>query len=239
MINHFDFQNRIKKLKLDWYQSLKRGVYYSFFLHLVLLIVIQILLGLNFTQSTKIRIKKVKQFSVELKQFEEPKQPVTIHGLVPRDTVQITPEKVYFAGFEIDTSNLINRYEENTLNVSILFPAGWNYFDNFVKDMIDGVIFIPGENSNYDRRLSVLIQVNTNKNLFNPALYDSSFTYNRVQYYISKPQKTFEQVTQIIYIRTDSFKADFVIKVTSPNEIEFKKFQPVFFAMVRSFSAGY
>ncbi|MGB9663598.1 MAG: hypothetical protein ACPL25_01590 [Ignavibacteria bacterium] len=240
MNNHIDFQIRIKRLKLDWYQSLKRGFFYSFISHLILIIVIQFVLGINFNHSTKIRIKKLKQFAVELKQLEEEeKTSVKIQGLSSKDTVQSKPEKILFAGIEIDTTDVINRYEENTLNVTILFPAGWNYFDNRVKDIIDGVIFIPGENSNYDKRLSVLIQVNTNKNLFNPALYDSSFTYNRAQYYISKPKKTYEQVTQVIYIRTGSFKADFIIKLTSPNESEFKKFQPVFFAMVRSFSAGY
>lgn len=239
MNNHIDYQIKIKKLKFDWYQSLKRGFFYSFISHLILIIVIQILLGLNFNQSTKIRIKKLKQFAVELKQFEEQKPSVKIQGLSPKDTLESKSEKILFAGIEIDTTDVINRYEENTLKVSILFPAGWNYFDNRVKDIIDGVIFIPGENSNYDKRLSVLIQVNTNKNLFNPALYDSSFTYNRIQYYISNPQKIYEQVTQVVYIRTGSFKADFIIKLTSPNESEFKKFQPVFFAMVRSFSAGY
>jgi|YNPMSStandDraft_1061717.scaffolds.fasta_scaffold02519_4 hypothetical protein len=239
MISPIDFQSKIKKLKLDWYNSLKRGVYYSIISHLILLIVVQILLGLKFSQSTKIRIKKVKQFAVELKQIEETKPPITIQGLIVKDTIEVRPGKILFAGIEIDTAGLINRYEENTLNVSVLFPEGWNYLDNFVKDIIDGVIFIPGENSDYDKRLSVLIQVNTNKNLFNPALYDSSFTYNRVNYYISRPQKTYEQITQVVYIRTGSFRADFIIKLTSPNEIEFKKFQPVFFAMVRSFSAGY
>ncbi len=239
MNTHIEFQDRIKKIKFSWYQSLRRGFFYSLIVHLILVIIIQIMLGLNFNQSTKIRIKKLKQFAVELKQIEEQKPLVAIHGLSSKDTLLNKSEKIIFAGIEIDTADVINRYEENTLNVSILFPAGWNFFDNRVKDIIDGVIFIPGENSNYDKRLSVLIQVNTNKNLFNPALFDSSFTYNRVQYYIAKPQKIYEQVTQIVYIRTGSFKADFVIKLTSPNENEFKKFQPVFFAMVRSFSAGY
>ncbi|MCR4418204.1 MAG: hypothetical protein NUV92_10745 [Ignavibacteria bacterium] len=239
MNSYIDFQSKIKKLKFEWYQGLKRGVYYSFVSHLIFIIVIQILLGLNFNQSTKIRIKKIKQFAVELKQIEEPKPQVVVQGLPQKDTLEIKPEKIFFAGIEIDTTDIINRYEENTLNVSILFPDRWIFFDNRVKEIIDGVIFIPGENSNYDKRLSVLIQVNTNKNLFNPSLYDSSFTYNRAQYYISKPQKTHEQVTQVVYIRTGAFKADFVIKLTSPNENEFKKFQPVFFAMVRSFNAGY
>ncbi len=238
-MNHIDFQLKIKNQKFDWFVSLRKSVYYSLIVHLVCVIIIQLLLGIDFSESARIRIKKIKQFAVELKELEESKPQVTIEGLSKRDTTTNKLEKVIFAGIEIDTTSIINRYEENTLNVSILFPVGWIYFDNQVKNIIDGIIFIPGENSNYDRRLSVLIQVNTQKNLFNSGLYDSSFTFNRVEYYISKPQKIFEQVTQTVYIRTGSFKADFIIKLTSPNEIEFKKFQSTFFAMVRSFSAGY
>lgn len=239
MNQQIDFQNRINKLKLDWFRTLKNSFYYSLVSHIIIIIIIQILLGLNFKETTKIRIKKIKQFAVELREIEKPEEQVVLPGLTIKDTAKIKQEKILFAGIEIDTTEILNRYEENTLDVSILFPVGWIYFDNKVKDIIDGVIFIPGDNSNYNRKLSVLIQVNTNKNLFNPALYDSSFTYNRVNYYISKPQKTFEQVTQIVYIRTGAFKADFTLKLTAPNEAEFRKFQPVFFAMVRSFSAGY
>ncbi|MFN4111380.1 MAG: hypothetical protein ACK4G1_03840 [Ignavibacteria bacterium] len=238
-MNHIDFQLKIKNQKFDWFVSLRKSFYYSLIVHLVCAIIIQLLLGIDFSESTRIRIKKIKQFAVELKELEQSKPQVTIEGLSKKDTTTNKLEKVIFAGIEIDTTTIINRYEENTLNVSILFPVGWIYFDNQVKNIIDGIIFIPGENSNYDRRLSVLIQVNTQKNLFNSRLYDSSFTFNRLEYYISNPQKIYEQVTQTVYVRTGSFKADFIIKLTSPNEIEFKKFQPTFFAMVRSFSAGY
>ncbi len=238
-MNNFDFQKKIKIQKLNWFKSLKQSIYYSIVIHFILVFIIQVLLGLDLNRTTKIKIKKIKQFAVELKEIEQPKPQIAVKGSSVNDTIQIKPEKIIFAGFEIDTTDIVNRYQENTLNVSILFPAGWIYFDNKVKDIIDGIIFMPGENSNYDKRLSVMIQVNTNKNLFNPYLYDSSFIYNKVQYFISKPQKTYEQITQTIYIRTGSFKADFVIKCTSPNENEFKKFQPIFFAMVRSFSAGY
>jgi hypothetical protein len=207
--------------------------------HLVFVILIQFFLGINFNSQVKIRIKKIKQFAVELKEIKEPEPKIALKGYARKDTLQTKPEKLIFAGIEIDTTEIVNRYEENTLNVSILFPIGWIYFDNQVNNIIDGIIFMPGEESSYDRRLSVLIQVNTNKNLFNPRLYDSSFTYNGMTFYVSKPQITFQQVTQSIYVRTGTFKADFLIKCTSPNEAEFRKFQPVFFAMVRSFSAGY
>lgn len=242
-MNHFDFQEKIRIQKLNWFQSLRQSIFYSFFIHLFLVIIIQFLLGLDFNHPTKIRIKRIRQFAVELREVEQLQQKIGIRNFSQKDTIEIKPElkieKILFGGIEVDTTDIINRYEENTLNVSILFPIGWIYFDNKVKDVIDGVIFLPGENSNYDKRLSVIIQVNTHKNLFNPRLYDSSFTYNGVQFYISKPQKTYEQVTQAIYIRTGSFRADFIIKCTSPDENEFKKFQPTFFAMVRSFKAGY
>ncbi len=240
-MHHIDFQKRIKRHKSDWYKTLKKSFYYSLTAHLVFVIIIQLFLSLDFSKTTRIRIKKIKQFPVELREIEQQKEKpqIRIEGISQKDTNEIKTEKINFAGVEIDTTEIINRYEENTLNVSILFPIGWFYLDNKVKDIIDGVIFIPGENSNYDRRLSVLIQVNTQKNIFNPRLYDSSFTFNRANFYISKPNKTYDQVTQTVYIRTGSFKADFIIKLTAPNELEFYRFQPVFFAMVRSFSAGY
>lgn len=238
-MNHFDINPKIKSLKIEWFLSLRKGLFYSLFFHLLLVILIQILVIINFDSSTRIHIKKIKQFYVELKEIEEPKPVVVSERFVKSDSLIKKEEKIKFAGIEIDTTEIINRYKENTLNVSILFPAGWIFYDNKVKDIIDGIIFMPGESSNYDRRLSVLIQVNLNKNLFNPRLYDSSFVYNGMEFYISRPIKTFNQLTQTIYIRTGSFKADFIIKCTSPDEIEFKKFQPVFFAMVRSFSAAY
>lgn len=238
-MNHLDFQSKIKALKLDWFLSLRKGFMYSILLHLIFTFIIQFLLGINIKSSTRIHIKKIKQFYVELKELDETEPVVQFAQIQKSDSATIKKEKLTFAGIEIDTTEIINRYEENTLNVSILFPVGWNFYDNKVKDIIDGVIFLPGEDSNYDQRLSVLIQVNTNKNLFNPRLYDSSFVYNGMEFFISKPVKTYQQITQSIYIRTGTFKADFLIKCTSPNESEFKKFQPVFFAMVRSFSAGY
>ncbi|MCX8056660.1 MAG: hypothetical protein N3F03_03490 [Ignavibacteria bacterium] len=234
-----DFQKKLKFQRISWFEGLKKGIIYSSLLHVILVVIIQILLQIDFNQPQRIKIKKIRQFAVELKEIQEPNPPILIDGVSSKDTSLLKAEKPHFAGFEIDTTEIINRYEENTLQVSILYPIGWTYLDNKVKDIIDGVIFFPGENSNYDRRISVLIQVNTQKNLFNPRLYDSSFTYNKVVYYISNPQKIYEQVTQTVYIRTGSFKADFLIKLTAPNEVEFKKFQPVFFAMVKSFSAGY
>ncbi|GEM_PF-1274622 len=231
----------IGKLRYEWYRFLRKSFYYSIISHIAFVILIQILTGINFNSSRRIYIREIKQIQLELREVEKEETEIINETITTtsKDTLLRKIEKPTFAGFEIDTTEIVNRYEENTLNVSILFPINWIYYDNKVKDIIDGVIFIPTENSQYDRRLSVMIQVNTNKRLFNTAQYDSSFSYNKVTYYITKPRKILEEITQIVYIRTGAFKADFIIKLTSPNEAEFQKFKPVFFAMVRSFSAGY
>lgn len=232
----------LKKLKKEWFTSLCKGLTYSISLHILLILIIQIILTTNLNTHKKIKLKKLKEFKVQLKKVESeiqehPALPLVRDSSKILDPIVKNEEK--FGGIEIDTSSLINLYKENTLNVSVLFPFNWKFIDNQVNDLIDGILFLPDENSNYDPRLSVTIQVVTNKNLFNPRLYDNSFTYNNMKFFIAKPVKTYEQVTQQVYIRTNLFKADFLIKCTSPNESEFLKFQPTFFAMLKSFSAGY
>lgn len=233
-----------KKIRLLWLEEVKKGFIYSFILHLILSISIQIILVAGGISSKRIRLIKSKApIPVFLQEVisEKSKKDKIFYGKASADTVspiQNAPENL-FAGYEIDTSSIIQKYEESTLNVSILFPVNWVFYDNKVKDIIDGIIFLPGPGSDYNPQLSVLIQIVNNKSLFNRTNYDSSFVYNNMEFFIGKKKITFGQVTQSIYVKTNIFKADFMIKCTSPNETEFNKFQPVFFAMVKTFSAGY
>lgn len=225
-------EERIKYLNL--------GFFHSTIFHLLIVVVIQVIVILNIPSTTRIRIVKSKApIPVFLQDETDEEQNVTL-GILGKDSLKLSSDtsKDIFAGFEIDTSAIIQKYEENSLNVSILFPINWVFFDNKVKDFIDGIIFMPGENSDYNPQLSVLIQVVQDKSLFNKSYFDSSFKFNGMEFFIGVPQNTFGQITQTIYLRTKIYKADFQIKCTSPNESEFKKFQPVFFAMVKSFSAG-
>jgi hypothetical protein len=221
-------------------KDLTRGLFYSTLFHLLITVTIQFILIYNVPSTTRIRIVGSKAPIPVFVQNETQKEQKVILGDIVNDSLRHSPAdyKVPFTGFEIDTSSIIHKYEENTLNVSILFPINWIFFDNKVKGIIDGIIFLPGENSDYNPQLSVLIQVVQDKSLFNRAYFDSSFRYNDLDFFIGAPQNTFGQITQTIYIKTKIYKADFQIKCTSPNEAEFKKFQPVFFAMVKSFSAG-
>lgn len=229
-----------RKSKEERIRYLNLGFFHSTIFHLLIAVVIQLIVIYNIPSTTRIRIVKSKApIPVFLQDETHEEQKVSI-GNLGKDSVKHSPDtsKNLFAGFEIDTSATIQKYEENSLNVSILFPINWVFFDNKVKDFIDGIIFMPGENSDYNPQLSVLIQVVQNKSLFNKLYFDSSFKFNDMEFFIGPPQSTFGQITQTIYLRTKIYKADFQIKCTSPNETEFKKFQPVFFAMVKSFSAG-
>ncbi len=233
-----------KKIRLLWLEEVRKGFIYSFILHLILSISIQIALVSGSASSKRIRLIKSKApIPVFLQEVmsEESKKDKIFFGKASADTVSPIQNVIenHFAGYEIDTSSIIQKYEERTLNVSILFPVNWVFYDNKVKDIIDGIIFIPGSGSDYNPQLSILIQVVSEKSLFNHANYDSSFKYNNMEFFIGEKKITFGQVTQSVYVKTNIFKADFIIKCTSPNETEFNKFQPVFFAMVKTFSAGY
>ena len=229
-----------RKAKETRLKDLNLGFFHSTIFHLLIVVVIQLIVIFNIPSTTRIRIVKSKApipVFLQDKTHEEQNVPI---GILGKDSVKHSPDtsKDLFAGFEIDTSATIQKYEENTLNVSILFPINWFFFDNKVKDIVDGIIFIPGENSDYNPQLSVLIQVVQDKSLFNKSYFDSSFKFNDMEFFVGKPQTVYQQVTQTIYIKTKIYKADFQIKCTSPNESEFRKFQPVFFAMVKSFTAG-
>lgn len=229
-----------RKVKEERFKNLNLGFFQSTIFHLLIVVIIQLIVIYNIPSTTRIRIVKSKVPIPVFLQDETHEEQKVPSGILGKDLLKLSPDtsKDLFAGFEIDTSATIQKYEENSLNVSILFPINWVFFDNKVKEFVDGIIFMPGENSDYNPQLSVLIQVVQDKSLFNKSYFDSSFKFNGMEFFIGKPQKVYQQVTQTIYIKTKIYKADFQIKCTSPNETEFKKFQPVFFAMVKSFSAG-
>ncbi len=229
-----------KKSKEFRIKDFSRGIFHSIFFHLLLAFLIQMLILYSVPSSKRIRLVHSKSPIPVFLKNEVEKKSKSIFGTTEQDSIKQKTDshEKLFAGFEIDTSTIKQKYEENTLNVSILFPINWIYFDNQVKNLIDGIIFMPGENSDYHPQISVLIQVMPDKSLFNKAYFDSRFRFNDMDFFIGSPQNTFGQFTQTIYVRTKIYKADFQIKCTSPNEVEFKKFQPVFLAMVRSFSAG-
>jgi hypothetical protein len=153
------------------------------------------------------------------------------------NTEQITTGLYYynFTETEFDTSDLKQIYSEPTLNVTLRYPNGWTYMDQNVKKKLDGVTFwsLIG---NYDPPPYVHLEVKE-KYLFNPVRFKYKTEINGNEAYYNDPEELEGQVSQVIYIRTDSDE-DYSFKLIMKGRETFKSFQPEFFNMIKSFKFG-
>jgi hypothetical protein len=140
-----------------------------------------------------------------------------------------------FSDSPADTSDLVQVYKESTLDVSLKYPAGWTYIDQNLKNTLDGVTFWT-TSTRFNPPPYVHIEVK-DKELFNPNRFKHSYKTRNYTAYYNEPEELEGQITQIIYIRTDTEK-DFSLKLIMKGEEAFKSFQPVFFGMVKSFKYG-
>ena len=140
-----------------------------------------------------------------------------------------------FSDTSADTSELVQVYSENTLDVRLKYPSGWTYLDQNVKSKLDGITFWAGS-TNYNPPPYVHIEVK-DKDLFNPKRFAHSYKTRNYTAFYNDPEELAGQFTQIIYIRTDT-NEDFSLKLIMKGEEAFKSFQPVFFGMVKSFKYG-
>ena len=130
-------------------------------------------------------------------------------------------------------------YSESTLDVTIKYPTGWTYIDQNVKNKLDGVTFWL---VNYPKDSSISpppyvhLEVKE-KYLFNPARFKYKMDLNGNIAYYNDPEELEDQVSQIVYIRTDSDE-DYSLKLIMKGKDAFKSFQPVFFSMIKSFRFG-
>jgi hypothetical protein len=142
---------------------------------------------------------------------------------------------VYYNLSEIiaDTSDLRQIYSEPTLNVRLRYPNGWTYIDQNIKDKLDGVTFwsLSGS-SNPPPYIHLEVK---EKYLFNPARFRYKTELNGSTAYYNDPEELSSQVSQVVYIRTDSDE-DYSIKLILNGREAFKSFQPVFFSIVKSFT---
>lgn len=146
-------------------------------------------------------------------------------------------ESVYYdiSESDADTSSLEQVYSESTLDVSIKYPRGWVFIDQNVKKKLDGVTFWLTDGV-YNPPPYVHLEVKE-KYLFNETRFKYSFQLDDNIAYYNDPEEIEEQVSQIIYIRTDSDE-DFSLKLIMKGKESFKRFQPVFFGMIKSFKFG-
>lgn len=152
------------------------------------------------------------------------------------DQEKVIPEEeagyMVFSETNMDTSGLQQIYSESTLDVRIKYPAGWTYIDQNVKKKLDGVTFW-SLSSNFSPPPYVHLEVKE-KYLFNPARYKYSMETDNYTAYYNDPEELSGQVSQEVYIRTDTDE-DFSIKLIMEGEESFKIFQPVFFGMIKTF----
>lgn len=140
-----------------------------------------------------------------------------------------------FSGASADTSNLVQIYSESTLDVSIKYPAGWTYIDQNVKSKLDGVTFWT-TSTKFNPPPYVHVEVK-DKDLFNAGRFKHNYKTRNYTAYYNEPVELEGQITQIIYIRTNTEK-DFSLKLIMKGREAFREFQPVFFGMVKSFKYG-
>jgi len=137
--------------------------------------------------------------------------------------------------FSADTSVLMQVYKESSLNVRIKYPPGWTYIDQNIKNKLDGVTFWFSAEI-YNPPPYVHLEVKE-KYLFNPSRFKYKIKLNDNYAYFNDPEELAGQFSQTIYLRTDTDE-DYSLKLIMKGKESFYSFQPLFFAMVKTFKFG-
>ncbi|MHB1688832.1 MAG: hypothetical protein ACYCVH_15870 [Ignavibacteriaceae bacterium] len=140
-----------------------------------------------------------------------------------------------FSNLPVDTTGLDQVYHESTLNVTLKYPNGWTYIDQDVKNKLDGITFWFAQ-TNILPPPYVHLEVE-DKDLFDPARFKNKTEINGYKIYFNDPEELEGQISQTLYIRTDSDE-DYSIKLIIKGKSSFDSFQPIFFGMVKSFKFG-
>jgi hypothetical protein len=140
-----------------------------------------------------------------------------------------------FDGVGNDTSGLEQVYSENTLNVKIKYPIGWTFVDQDRHNKLDGVTFW-ASNGIFNPPPYIFLEVKE-KYLFIPSRYKFNTKLENSIAYYNDPEELEGQVSQVFYIRTDTDE-DYSIKLIMDGKDTFIAFQPIFFAMIKSFNFG-
>jgi len=211
----------------------------SIALHLIFFALI-IISGISSNQLPKINRQLITLESVqsenqsELKPVEENitedskqlNQPTEENKSDLNNTVVINPEEII-----ADTTNLDQVYAEKTLNLSIKYPRGWTYIDQNKKNKLDGVTFWSVEGI-YNPPPYIHLEV-VEKYLFNPNRFKYKAKQFNCEWYFNDPINLEGQISQEIYIRTETDE-DFIVKIIMVGNEQFRSFQPKFYAIVKS-----
>lgn len=215
------------------------SLFISIALHLIFFALI-IISGISSNELPKINRQLITLESVqsenqsELKPVEENitedskqlNQPTEENKSDLNNTVVINPEEII-----ADTTNLDQVYAEKTLNLSIKYPRGWTYIDQNKKNKLDGVTFWSVEGI-YNPPPYIHLEV-VEKYLFNPNRFKYKAKQFNCEWYFNDPINLEGQISQEIYIRTETDE-DFIVKIIMVGNEQFRSFQPKFYAIVKS-----
>ena len=198
------------------------SVLLSLAIHLMLLLVLSLLFYLIDTDTTppgsyvEITTVKGNMSNIEKSDPEDEdinKEDESLTAVYEKDDGNVKPElpanktyEVIAAGF--DSTNLSQIYEESTLNVRLKYPSGWIYIDQQQKNKLDGVTFWAAA-GDFDPPPYIHLEV-VEKYIFIPEQYKYRYAFKNFEGYYNDPVELENQVTQIIYIRTEDDE-DFTI----------------------------
>ena len=145
-----------------------------------------------------------------------------------------TPKGLIAGAFDsVDSSLVTLEYKESTLNVKIKYSAGWAFLDNNERSKLDAVTFW---NPNLPNSPWVQLKV-TDKYLFRESRYKIKEELDSYTAFYNKEEVTEGEVKFEIYLRTKSSE-DYILTFRVKGEDTFRKYRPVFMAMLKSFKFG-
>ncbi len=179
--------------------------------------------------------------SVEQVQPEKPllpEQPKDDDPLAKKDPSKQPPKpapKGLIAGaFDTVDSTLLDlEYKETTLHVRMRYSEGWAFLDNNERSKLDAVTFW---NPNIPNSPWVQLKV-TDKYLFRESRYKHKEELDEYIVYYNDEKELEGEVKFEVYLRTESSE-DYIITYRVKGMDTFKKYKPVFMAMLKSFRFG-
>lgn len=144
------------------------------------------------------------------------------------------PKGLIAGAFDAVDSTLLDlEYKETTLNVRMRYSEGWAFLDDKGSSKLDAVTFW---NPNVPNSPWVQLKV-TDKYLFRESRYKQKEEFDDYTVYYNVEEELEGEVKFEVYLRTETSE-DYIITYRVKGMDTFKKYRPVFMAMLKSFRFG-
>ncbi len=144
---------------------------------------------------------------------------------------------VSFNDFNMETSSLEQYYSDPTNNITLRYPTGWTFLDNYVQGKLKGVTF--WDISAHSSPPPFVHLKIVDKQNFKPNRFLYSKVFVKFTAYFNDPKISNNKIEQKIYLRTDTgCRYDIIIDLVVKDGKEFKDLQPKFFGMIGTLKVG-